>query len=349
MGGEQSAMKTLKRVNPVGEWKVSDKLGSGSYGTVNKVVSLKSGEMAAAKIVTLQNKDEIHEFEDELKILTRVKHANITNFVDGYLNRKELWIIIDLCEGGSLADIMEFQKGPLNEQCLRCVGFQSSEGLVFLHESGIMHRDIKAANIMLSRRGVVKLGDFGVSALMKSKTGKRNSFIGSPNWMAPEVAQCETNSSKKYNSKADVWSLAVTMIELAQGEPPFNDLHVVKILMGVSAGTVPKFDEPNKHSKELRELLSFCFVKDPANRPSALDVNNHEYCRFQKDRKPLIALVEEVCLSAHVFVCVVLFVHVYSHCCLVLWCQKLKWDMEKDKERKRQSSKRLQALLKDHS
>eukprot|EP00055_Hartaetosiga_balthica_P016737 m.106939 g.106939 ORF g.106939 m.106939 type:complete len:322 (+) comp9166_c0_seq2:81-1046(+) len=321
MGGEQSALKSLKRVNPIGEWKVSDKLGSGSYGTVNKVVNLANGQMAAAKIVTLQNKDEIHEFEDELKILTKVNHANITNFVDGYMNRKELWIIIDLCEGGSLADIMDFQRAPLNEACLRCVGFQSSEGLMFLHENGIMHRDIKAANIMLSRNGVVKLGDFGVSALMKSKNGKRSTFIGSPNWMAPEVAQCETNNSMKYNHKADVWSFGVTMIELAQILPPFNDLHVVKILMGVCAGTTPKLSEPEKHSKALQEFLSFLFVKDPNDRPSAIDVHNHQYCRFQNERQPLMLLVEA----------------------------KLKWDSEKDLEKRRQSSKRLQALLKEHA
>ncbi|EGD77022.1 STE/STE20/SLK protein kinase [Salpingoeca rosetta] len=299
MGQGASGLKALKRTDPTASWQICDQLGSGSYGTVNKVIARTDGEVAAAKLINLQTKEELNTFAEELKVLTSRRHMNITNFVDGFLRSKDLWIIIELCEAGSFADVMDTMGRPLTDREIQCVAFQALEGLDFLHTNCVIHRDIKAANIMLSDHGLAKLGDFGVSAVLRSKQQRRSSFIGSPNWMAPEVAACETDRTRSYNFKADIWSLGATVIELAQNKAPFNDMHALKVLMCVTSGTVPTLDEPQAHSPDMIKFLSFALTVDASARPDAATLQRHAFCNGQTDRHLLARLASDKLEADH--------------------------------------------------
>ncbi|PIK37987.1 hypothetical protein BSL78_25188 [Apostichopus japonicus] len=184
-----------------------------------------NGTLAAAKIIEIKDEEELTEFRVEIDILSACQHKYIVGLLETYLYEDKLWMLIEFCEGGALDDIMLELEKPLMEPQIKVVCKQTLEALVFLHSSRVIHRDLKAGNILLTAAGNIKLADFGVSAQNKKTAQKRDSFIGTPYWMAPEVIVCETFKDKPYSYKADIWSLGITLIEFAEMEPPFHDLN----------------------------------------------------------------------------------------------------------------------------
>ncbi|KAJ3108974.1 putative protein serine/threonine kinase [Phlyctochytrium planicorne] len=260
-------------------------IGFGSYGNVYKGLDSATGEIVAIKVVDLEdNEDDIEDIRREVTILSALRSQFVTKYHGSYLKDTKLWIVMELCEGGSCLDIVsdkvnsgpltkcktQIKAGPLPEALISIIMQQALKGLDYLHERGKIHRDIKAANILLTSSGHVKLADFGVSGQITSTMTKKNTFVGTPYWMAPEVIL-----RSAYGCKADIWSLGITAIELATGLPPYANLHPLRVLF-----MIPKVEParlPETFSRPFQDFVSKCLQQKQSQRASASELLNHPF------------------------------------------------------------------------
>uniref|UniRef100_A0A671WCW0 non-specific serine/threonine protein kinase n=1 Tax=Sparus aurata TaxID=8175 RepID=A0A671WCW0_SPAAU len=246
-------------VNPEEIWEIIGELGDGAFGKVFKAQNKQNGTLAAAKVIDTKTEDELEDYMVEIDILASCDHHHIVKLLDAFYFEGKLWILIEFCAGGAVDAIMLELERPLTEPQIRVVCRQTLEALIYLHENKVIHRDLKAGNILLSLDGEVKLADFGVSAKNTKTLQRRDSFIGTPYWMAPEVVMCETSKDRPYDYKADIWSLGVTLIELAQIEPPNHEMNPMRVLLKIAKSEPPTLMHPSRcvtDSRPLRELIA---------------------------------------------------------------------------------------------
>lgn len=279
--------------NPESTWTLVGELGDGSFSRVYKAEHRPSGRLAAAKICELKSQDELQDLNVEIDILTACRHENIVELIEAYYYESRLWMLIEFCEGGAVDSIMNELEKPLTEPQIRYICHEICKGLSFLHKNRVIHRDLKAGNVLLTLAGEVKIADFGVSAKNKYTLQKRDSFIGTPYWMAPETIQCETVRDNPYDYKADIWSLGITLIEFAQRDPPHHDMSPVRVLLKIQKGEPPRLDFPSRWSKEFSDFLTLCLNKDPAKRPTADELLQHPFIKDVTDVKPVRDLILE--------------------------------------------------------
>uniref|UniRef100_A0A8C1VX91 Mitogen-activated protein kinase kinase kinase kinase 5 n=1 Tax=Cyprinus carpio TaxID=7962 RepID=A0A8C1VX91_CYPCA len=218
--------------------------------------------------------DDFSIIQQEIFMVKECTHHNIVAYFGSYLCREKLWICMEYCGGGSLQDIYHVT-GPLSELQISYVCRETLQGLAYLHSKGKMHRDIKGANILLTDNGDVKLADFGVAAKITATMAKRKSFIGTPYWMAPEVAAVEKNGG--YNHLCDIWAVGITSIELAELQPPMFDLHPMRalFLMSKSNFQPPKLKDKTKWSTAFHNFVKISLTKNPKKRPTAEKLLSH--------------------------------------------------------------------------
>eukprot|EP00052_Salpingoeca_macrocollata_P014150 m.110632 g.110632 ORF g.110632 m.110632 type:complete len:878 (+) comp19198_c1_seq2:156-2789(+) len=281
-----------RNVDPLSVWKIVGDLGEGSFGMVHKVEHRETKQLAAAKIIPVKYDEEIEDFVVEVDILTICKHANIIQLQGAYFHKEKLWVIMELCAGGALDDVLLELETGLEERQIRVITRQLLEALVHLHANFVIHRDIKAGNVLLSVDGNVKLTDFGVSALNKKEGQKRDTFIGTPYWMAPEVVICENVRDRPYNEKCDIWSLGITLIELAEMSPPYHDMHPMRVLFKIPKAHPPTLNEPEKWSSEFSSFLEQALIKDPSKRPSAAELLQHPFVATATSAAPIRDLMK---------------------------------------------------------
>eukprot|EP00092_Neocalanus_flemingeri_P056366 GFUD01066806.1.p1 GENE.GFUD01066806.1~~GFUD01066806.1.p1 ORF type:complete len:1751 (+),score=481.79 GFUD01066806.1:294-5546(+) len=280
-------------IDPETIWDIIGELGDGAFGKVHKARHKEHGRLAAAKICALETEDELSDFTVEIDILHDLSHDNIIGLYDAYHYDSKLWMFIEYCDGGALDSIIvDLEKG-LTEKQIAYVTREMCLGLSYLHRNRVIHRDLKAGNVLLTTAGQVKLADFGVSAKNKEDNQKRDTFIGTPYWMAPEVVACETFRDEPYDQKVDIWSLGITLIEFAQMEPPFHEMTPMRVLLKIQKSDPPRLDHPNRWSKEFNDFLKQCLVKDPHKRPNVEDLLKHPFIREAIDKKPLLDLLAE--------------------------------------------------------
>lgn len=279
--------------NPESKWTLLGELGDGSFSKVYKAQHKPSGRFAAAKICELNNEEELQDLNVEIDILSSCRHPNIVELLEAYYYESRLWMLIEFCEGGAVDSIMNELEKPLTEPQIRYICHELCKGLSFLHQNKVIHRDLKAGNVLLTLGGEVKIADFGVSAKNKHTLQKRDSFIGTPYWMAPETIQCETVRDSPYDYKADIWSLGITLIEFAQRDPPHHDMSPVRVLLKIQKGEPPKLDFPSRWSREFSDFLSVCLQKDPTKRPEAHELLDHPFLINATDVKPVRELILE--------------------------------------------------------
>ncbi|XP_063348327.1 STE20-like serine/threonine-protein kinase isoform X2 [Pelmatolapia mariae] len=280
-------------VNPEEIWEIIGELGDGAFGKVYKAQNKQNGTLAAAKVIDTKTEDELEDYMVEIDILASCNHHHIVKLLDAFYFESKLWILIEFCAGGAVDAIMLELERPLTEPQIRVVCKQTLEALAYLHESKIIHRDLKAGNILLSLDGDVKLADFGVSAKNTKTLQRRDSFIGTPYWMAPEVVMCETSKDRPYDYKADIWSLGVTLIELAQIEPPNHEMNPMRVLLKIAKSEPPTLMNPSRWSPEFSDFLRKALDKNVDNRWSSVQLLQHPFVTSVTDSRPLRELIAE--------------------------------------------------------
>ncbi|XP_036430579.1 STE20-like serine/threonine-protein kinase isoform X2 [Colossoma macropomum] len=286
-------------VNPEEEWEIVGELGDGAFGKVYKAQSKQTGVLAAAKVIDTKTEEELEDYMVEIDILASCDHHYIVKLLDAYYYESKLWILIEFCAGGAVDAVMLELERPLTEPQIRVVCKQTLEALAYLHENKIIHRDLKAGNILFTSDGDVKLADFGVSAKNTKTLQRRDSFIGTPYWMAPEVVMCETSKDRPYDYKADIWSLGITLIELAQIEPPNHEMNPMRVLLKIAKSEPPTLLQPSRWSPEFSDFLKKALDKNLDQRWSATQLLQHPFVSSVIDNKPLRELIAEA--KAEVF------------------------------------------------
>uniref|UniRef100_A0A4W3GH34 STE20-like kinase a n=1 Tax=Callorhinchus milii TaxID=7868 RepID=A0A4W3GH34_CALMI len=232
--------------NPEETWDIIGELGDGAFGKVYKAQNKQTGILAAAKVIETKSEEELEDYIVEIDILASCDHHNIVKLLDAFYYDNKLWILIEFCGGGAVDAVMLELERALTEPQIRVICRQTLEALIYLHDNKVIHRDLKAGNILLTLDGDVKLADFGVSAKNTRTVQRRDSFIGTPYWMAPEVVMCETSKDRPYDYKADIWSLGITMIEMAQMEPPHHELNPMRVLLKIAKAEPPSLAQPSR-------------------------------------------------------------------------------------------------------
>jgi serine/threonine protein kinase len=286
----------LKYTDPKKEYEFLDKLGEGSYGSVLHAKHLQTHTLHAIKQVPVE--DNLSDLLKETEHMMECKCENIVGYDACFLVNNQLWIVMELCTGGSLNDLMKLSKMTLNEEQIAVCVRDILSALAYLHDNGRIHRDIKAGNVLLTSEGVAKLADFGVSGTLSKDTAQRHTVIGTPFWMAPEVIQ-ETG----HNYKADIWSLGITLIELAEGHPPLCNLHPLRAIFVIPTRAAPTFTDKTKWSPEMNEFLSLCLTKDATQRPTAKQLQKHPWLLKYANvsgavLKPLLELSDAAIVAA---------------------------------------------------
>ncbi|XP_029212892.2 STE20-like serine/threonine-protein kinase [Acropora millepora] len=283
----------IRGVDPYTIWSLVGELGDGSFGKVHKAERKTDGTLAAAKIIDVKDESELDDFMVEIDILSECKHSHVVGMYEAYYHENKLWMMLEFCSGGALDDlILEIERG-LTEDQIKVVCRQMFECLHFLHTHKVIHRDLKAGNLLLTSDGNIKLADFGVSAKNKKTVQRRTTFIGTPYWMAPEVIVTETCKDDPYDYKADIWSAGITLIELAEMQPPYHDMHPMRVLFKIPKSDPPQLQAKNKWSKDFHDFLSLCVVKSADMRTSAGQLLEHPFIANVTDNKPLKELYNE--------------------------------------------------------
>ncbi|KAK6323101.1 hypothetical protein J4Q44_G00054400 [Coregonus suidteri] len=278
-------------LDPLNDYELIHRIGTGTYGDVFKARNIRSSAMAAIKIVKLDPGDDITSIQQEITMMKECKHKNIVAYFGSYHRNTKLWICMEYCGGGSLQDIYHVT-GPFKEKQIAYICRETLQGLYHLHETSKMHRDIKGANILITERGDIKLADFGVAAEISASVAKRQSFIGTPYWMAPEVAAVEKKGG--YNHLCDIWAVGITAIELAELQPPMFDLHPMRALMLMSKSSFqpPRLKDKTKWSAGFQSFVKMSLIKNPRKRPSAETLLQHPFVTQLLTRNLIIELLD---------------------------------------------------------
>ncbi|KAK9467068.1 kinase-like domain-containing protein [Lipomyces arxii] len=284
MPSGKSSPSSVKSLNPDDYYIKQQRIGGGSFGNVYRAIDRRTGKAVAIKIIDLETADDdVDDIVQEIKILSQMKSPYVTRYYGSYLNGAKLWIVMEFCGGGSCADLLK--AGVISEDYIAIIMREVLKGLDYLHAEKKIHRDIKAANILLTSDGEIKLADFGVSGQLTATTLKKKTFVGTPFWMAPEVIKMSG-----YDSKADIWSLGITAIELAKGEPPYSNIHPMNGLLLIPKNPPPELE--GDFSRSFKEFVQLCLRKDPRQRPSAKDLLKTRFIRNARKSSLLTELID---------------------------------------------------------
>ncbi|XP_031653298.1 mitogen-activated protein kinase kinase kinase kinase 4 isoform X5 [Oncorhynchus kisutch] len=271
--------------DPAGIFELVEVVGNGTYGQVYKGRHVKTGQLAAIKVMDVTEEEE-EEIKLEINMLkTYSHHRNIATYYGAFVKKSpagqddQLWLVMEYCGAGSVTDLVKKTKGNcLKEDWIAYICREVLRGLSHLHSHHVIHRDIKGQNVLLTENAEVKLVDFGVSAQLDRTIGKRNTFIGTPYWMAPEVIACDENPDSTYDYRSDLWSLGITALEMAEGAPPLCDMHPMRALFLIPRNPPPKL-KSKKWSKKFLTFVESCLAKNYLHRPATETLLRHSFIK----------------------------------------------------------------------
>jgi len=274
--------------DPEEVFEMVDIIGEGAYGLICTCRNIKQNRIYAIKFLEIEEEDEQH-LMNELSILKEAEEClNTVKYYGCYIKDSTLMIVMEFCDGGSALDIMNACNKTFEEDQISAICACMVQGLIYLHSHKILHRDLKAGNILLTSEGVAKLADFGVSAKLQFTLEKKDTVVGSPYWMAPEVISVQKDKTEGYDMKADIWSLAITAIELAEGKPPLFEIASLRVIFLIPARDPPKLQHPEKWSKEFNDFLKVCLQKNPHDRPTSKELLNHPFIKRGLKNQPML-------------------------------------------------------------
>uniref|UniRef100_A0A8C9TFD4 non-specific serine/threonine protein kinase n=1 Tax=Scleropages formosus TaxID=113540 RepID=A0A8C9TFD4_SCLFO len=287
--------------DPAGIFELVEVVGNGTYGQVYKGRHVKTGQLAAIKVM-----DVTEEEEDEIKLeinmlKTYSHHRNIATYYGAFVKKSpagqddQLWLVMEYCGAGSVTDLVKKTKSNcLKEDWIAYICREVLRGLSHLHSHHVIHRDIKGQNVLLTENAEVKLVDFGVSAQLDRTIGRRNTFIGTPYWMAPEVIACDENQDATYDYRSDLWSLGITALEMAEGAPPLCDMHPMRALFLIPRNPPPRL-KSRKWSKKFQTFVESCLVKNHQHRPTTETLLRHSFIKdLPNERQVRITLKDHL-------------------------------------------------------
>ncbi|XP_043982500.1 TRAF2 and NCK-interacting protein kinase-like isoform X7 [Gambusia affinis] len=271
--------------DPAGIFELVEVVGNGTYGQVYKGRHVKTGQLAAIKVMEVTEEEE-EEIKLEINMLKSYSHhRNIATYYGAFIKKgpagqdHQLWLVMEYCGAGSVTDLVKKTKGNcLKEDWIAYICREVLRGLSHLHSHHVIHRDIKGQNVLLTENAEVKLVDFGVSAQLDKTIGRRNTFIGTPYWMAPEVIACDENPDATYDYRSDLWSLGITALEMAEGAPPLCDMHPMRALFLIPRNPAPRL-KSKKWSKRFLSFVDSCLVKNHIHRPATDALLKHAFIR----------------------------------------------------------------------
>uniref|UniRef100_A0A8C1W2K6 non-specific serine/threonine protein kinase n=1 Tax=Cyprinus carpio TaxID=7962 RepID=A0A8C1W2K6_CYPCA len=287
--------------DPAGIFELVELVGNGTYGQVYKGRHVKTGQLAAIKCMDVTGEEE-EEIKAEINMLKKYSHhRNIATYYGAFIKKNppgvddQLWLVMEFCGAGSVTDLIKNTKGnSLREDWTAYISREILRGLTHLHLHKVIHRDIKGQNVLLTENAEVKLVDFGVSAQLDRTVSRRNTFIGTPYWMAPEVIACDENPDATYDYKSDLWSLGITAIEMAEGAPPLCDMHPMRALFLIPRNPAPRL-KSKKWSKKFQSFIESCLVKNHNQRPSTEQLLKHPFIReLPNERQIRIQLKDHI-------------------------------------------------------
>ncbi|XP_070539407.1 mitogen-activated protein kinase kinase kinase kinase 4-like isoform X2 [Ptychodera flava] len=287
--------------DPAGIFDLMEVVGNGTYGQVYKGRHVKTGQLAAIKVMDVTEEEE-EEIKLEINVLKKYSHhRNIATYYGAFIKKglrghdDQLWLVMEYCGAGSVTDLVKATKGnTLKEEWISYICREILRGLSHLHANHVIHRDIKGQNVLLTENAEVKLVDFGVSAQLDKTIGRRNTFIGTPYWMAPEVIACDEDPAATYDYRSDIWSLGISALEMAEGAPPLCDMHPMRALFLIPRNPPPRL-KSKKWNKKFHNFIEQCLVKDYTKRPNTEGLLKHPYIRDQPtERQVRIQLKDHI-------------------------------------------------------
>jgi len=264
------------------------KIGEGAAGEVFMAISVENERRVAIKKMTLANQN-LKLLLTEIAIMKDSHHHNIVDYFDSYIVEDKLWVVMEYMDGGCLTEILEqYEQMQMQEKHISRVCLEALKGLMYIHSLHRIHRDIKSDNILMGMNGDIKLADFGYAAQLTRQKQKRNTIVGTPYWMAPELIR-----GQNYDTKVDVWSLGIMAMEMAEGEPPYMEFPPLRALFLITTKGIPPLKEPKKWSPVFQSFVSTCLEKEAENRPDSFELVKHPFLKLACEPLEITTSIEK--------------------------------------------------------
>jgi len=279
----------LNREDPNVIFKDQKKVGEGAAGEVFLARDSRSGEEVAIKKMPVNNQN-MKLLVTEIGIMKSSTHPNIVHYFDSFLVQEHIWVVMEYMGGGCLTEVLEqFENGVhMTEEMIANICSNTLKGLHYIHNLHRIHRDIKSDNILLGSNGEVKLADFGYAAQLTLEKQKRNTIVGTPYWMAPELIR-----GQNYDQKVDIWSLGIMCMEMAEGEPPYMEFPPLRALFLITTKGIPDLKKPQDWSNDFRDFVARCLNKDTGMRPDAAELLKHPFLKKISPPNEITRIVKE--------------------------------------------------------